>query len=70
MQLINNVIEECAELTQALCKAQKHGWWNYHPERPTSSNYEETLHEMEDVIEAIEKLNVYMRQLCYEHYKN
>lgn len=50
------VIEECSELIQAICKAEFFGWSNYHPDRQRSSNMIEVKAEMEDVNQAMAKL--------------
>ena len=55
------VIEECSELIQALCKADRFGWFNFHPSRPESNNMDDVKREMDDVVEAIERLQIEMR---------
>ncbi len=57
------VIEECAELTQALCKVDRFGWFSCHPERLTFTNMDDVRSEIDDVIEALNRLDVYMREL-------
>ncbi|MEW6314314.1 MAG: hypothetical protein AB1513_09795 [Pseudomonadota bacterium] len=64
---VTRLIEECAELQQALCKAERFGWFNFHPDRPDRSNMDDVKSEMDDVVEAIERLQVEMRQLSHEH---
>lgn len=44
---VTRVIEECSELTQALCKADRFGWFNFHPDRPTSTNMDDVFREMD-----------------------
>lgn len=63
------VIEECSELIQALCKVERFGWFNFHPDRPESNNMDEVKMEMDDVVEAIEQLQVEMRQRSHMYYK-
>lgn len=46
------LIEECGELIQALCKAERFGWDNHHPDRPHQTNLQDVEDEMGDVIEA------------------
>ena len=58
---IDSVIEECAELTQALLKCRRFGWFNHHPDRPHSTNIDEAKAEMDDVNAAMERLEVVMR---------
>ena len=50
------LIEECSELIQAICKADRFGWFNHHPDRPNTTNINEVQAEMNDVIEACAEL--------------
>ncbi len=45
------VIEECSELIKIICKGDRFGLDNYYPDR-TSTNREEILNEIEDVMDA------------------
>lgn len=56
-------IEECSELIQALCKAERFGWFNFHPRRPESINVKEVEAEIDDVIVSCEKLRVYIKDV-------
>lgn len=67
---VMRVIEECAELQQALCKADRFGWFNYHPDRPERTNMEDVRSEMHDVAEAIVRLQSVMRQVWHEHFND
>jgi hypothetical protein len=60
-------IEECAELIQAISKAQRFGYFNWHPDRPKRTNYDDILTEMDDVEKAIGNLKVYL-QASYDKY--
>ena len=53
---VMRLIEECAELQQALCKAERFSWRNWHPDRPERTNMDDVLDEMIDVERAIHKL--------------
>lgn len=58
------VIEECSELIKNLCKVQRFGWVAYDPiTGAIYNNKEEVKKEMDDVIEAIERLAIKMRAL-------
>lgn len=58
-------IEECAELIQAISKAERFGWFNVYDGH---TNIEWVKMEMDDVVEAIEKLQVVMREKSTVHY--
>jgi hypothetical protein len=64
----DHVIEECAELTQAICKARRFGWFNYHPDRPGTTNYDDVILEMDNVVQAIERLQEEMREVKRQHF--
>ena len=67
---ITRLIEECAELQMALCKAERFGWFNSHPDRPGRTNMDDVKAEMSDVVECIEQVEVLMRELKFMHYSN
>ena len=46
---ITKLIEECGELIQVLCKADRFGLYNNHPDRPGKTNLDEIKKEMADV---------------------
>lgn len=45
----DGVIEECAELIKAICKAERFGYRNYHPSSPGICNAQEIVNEIDDV---------------------
>ena len=51
----DRVIEECAELIQALLKAKRFGWYSKHPDRKTC-NIEDVRAEMSDVRISLDRL--------------
>jgi hypothetical protein len=67
---VTRLIEECAELQMALCKAERFGWFNWHPDHSERTNMDDVKAEMSDVVEAIERMQESMRQLCFEHFKD
>lgn len=59
------VIEECSELIKAVCKAERFGYLNHHPDRPNRTNRDEIRAEMDDVVEAFESLEKIMREIGF-----
>lgn len=67
---VTRMIEECSELTQALCKADRFGWFNFHPDHPNDTNLDDVRREMDDVLEAMNKLDIHLRELMFERFKD
>lgn len=61
----DRVIEECAELIQALGKAKRFGWFSHHPDRETD-NFEEVWIEVQDVRAALVRLELELAQVNLE----
>lgn len=53
--LDDKVIEECAEVIQAITKIKRFGLFNYHPDRPESNNWIEVIAEINDLQDALFK---------------
>jgi hypothetical protein len=66
---IMRLIEEPAELQKALCKADRFGWFNHHPSTPERTNMDDVKAEMDDVVNAIERMAEHMRELSYRQFK-
>ena len=49
-------IEECGEVIQAITKGMRFGWFNFHPDRPGSSNLIELWMEFEDLKKSIKDI--------------
>ncbi len=65
----SEVITECSKLIKSVCKAQRFGWFNHHPNCPDITNYDAVKAEMEDVVEAFERLEVNLREFKQKHYQ-
>lgn len=63
------VVEECSELTKEIMKALRFGWFNFHPDEPDIFNIDRIRREMEDLNNAMAKLDSYLRNIQTEHYK-
>ena len=66
---VTKLIEECSELIQSLCKADRFGWFNHHPDRPDATNISEVRAEMDDVVEACGELEKKLIDIQHEYYK-
>ena len=57
-------VEECAEFIHMACKIDRFGWYGYHPDDPKETpNIYLLKREMDDVVEAFEKLEKHMKKL-------
>ena len=57
------VMEECAEVIHAICKAERFGWFNYHPDTPDIDNIDLVENEMADLIRNWEELKQKLNNL-------
>jgi NTP pyrophosphatase (non-canonical NTP hydrolase) len=48
------IIEECGEVIQAVCKCERFGIDNFHPDKPDENNLMRLESEINDVVEAFE----------------
>ena len=61
---LTRVVEECSEVIQEACKIDRFGWFNYHPNDPRKTrNIERIKREMDDVLNAFNELEKFMRNL-------
>jgi len=54
--ITTRIMEEAAEVIQAVAKANRFGWYNHHPDRPESTNYAEVCKEMRDLNDTFNEL--------------
>lgn len=62
------LMEECAEVQQAVAKGLRFGFEDHHPERPTETNEKEVLTELEQLLTLVELLqeNNFLAELSLE----
>jgi len=58
----HRLIEECAELIKAICKAERFGYDNFHPKRPKGSNKNDILKEIKDVKRLLDEMETFLRR--------
>jgi hypothetical protein len=59
---IDQIIEECSELTHILCKARRFGWHNHHPDDPDKTkNYHLVVDELGDLKQRIREFEIWMQ---------
>lgn len=58
---LTKAVEECAEFIHIACKIDRFGWNGSHPDNPSITNKELLKREMNDVTEAFEFLEKYLR---------
>jgi hypothetical protein len=66
---LSEVIFECTKLIKEICKARRFGYFNYHPDEPDKLNIDRIKSEMEDCTEAFEKLEIKLRKLKFDFFK-
>lgn len=62
-------IEEAAEAIHAVLKAKRFGYFNHHPDKPELNNMDAVLWEIDNLLSAMHKLDIHMRELRFERFK-
>jgi hypothetical protein len=57
------VIEECSEITHAICKVYRFGWNSWHPDTPEINNYQQVRDELNDVQQSISILKLSLEKM-------
>jgi hypothetical protein len=65
----DKVIEECAEVIQAIIKIKRFGLMNFHPDRPESNNKIEVLSEIKDLRIALDNYEEFLNNINDKHTK-
>lgn len=66
----DQVIEEYAELIQAIMKARRFGYFEYHPDDPhRTTNLDLIKKEMDDVVKKFNVYEKYLMEINYQFYK-
>ncbi len=61
----DKAVEEVGEFLQALSKARRFGWFDFHPDAPERLNIDNVRAEMEDVRLAFNSLDAYLVQIVF-----
>jgi phosphoribosyl-ATP pyrophosphohydrolase len=65
----DKVIEECAELIQAVMKARRFGYFNCHPDDVhATTNLDLIKMEMDDVVQKFNEYEKYLMEISHGHY--
>ena len=56
------VIEECGELIQAVMKGERFGYDAHHPNRPETNNLVDVRHELQDIVDAVYRLEAFVHK--------
>lgn len=62
-KITTRTIEECSELIKEICKAERFGWFNFHPNNPKYTNIDSVLDEIEDVENCCNELKILLEKL-------
>ena len=65
---LSEVINECTVLIKEICKSRRFGYFNFHPAEPDKKNIDRIRSEMDDCVNAFERLEIKLRQISYEQY--
>lgn len=64
----SELINGCSNLIKIICKANRFGYFNFHPNEPEKTNIDHIKAEMDDVVNRCSKMEQWLNQKLYDKY--